>query len=335
MRFFSTSLPTKIPAYIITLSIIVSGILLGCYDSTKPPLRVALNVWPGFEFIFLAQELGYYQAEGLNIKLIPFETLADGRRAFEKHQVDVLAATPIELYTIREMTNLKPIIFMLSDFSNGSDMLLAQKTIQNVADLKGKKLALEIGTLDVMNAANALASAQLTFNDVQLTPMPQPNAIQALLAGEVDAVQTYQPFASQALANPNIVRLFDSSQTPGAIIDVLFANEESLQSRSEDYQRLVRAIDRAKQYHADHPEDANQRMAKREKITPAAFKDGMAGLKIVLPGEQIHYLKPGGLSEVLATTHRVLKSIGAINGPPCVNECTTAIAIDPSPMSYP
>jgi NitT/TauT family transport system substrate-binding protein len=317
-------------AVIISIALVVTGILIGCIQSTKPPLRIALNAWPGYEFLFLAQQLGYFQAEGLEVKLISFETLADGRRAFEKHQVDAMGGTLMEFYTAKEVANVQPTIFLVTDFSNGSDMLLANKNIADVAALKGKKLALEVGTVDVLTAANALASAQLTFKDVILTPMPQPNAIQALLAGDIDAVQTYPPFASEALANPNIVRLFDSSQTPGAIVDVLFAHQQSLQERAEDYQRLVHAFYKAMQYQTEHPEDANRRMADREKITPTEFRDGLAGIQMIPSDKQPDYFNKGQLLDILRKTHDAIKSIGAIQGPPCDQQCFSNTAIAPS-----
>ena len=64
-----------------------------------------------------------------------------------------------------------------------------------------------------------------------LVPLPQPSNIEALLKGEIAAAQTYPPFATTALADPNIVRLFDTSQTPGNIVDVLFTSSKVIQRR--------------------------------------------------------------------------------------------------------
>ncbi len=174
------------------LAILASMLLSGCAQKPAPPLRIALNAWPGYEFLFLADQLGYFKEEGVDVKLIPFQTLADGRRAFERRQVDVMGGSVVELYTSRDIAGFEPAVFLVTDDSNGSDMLLARKEFLDVLSLRGKKLALEIGTLDVLTSANALASAGLTFGDVQVVPMPQPSAIKALLAGEVDAVHVNQ-----------------------------------------------------------------------------------------------------------------------------------------------
>ncbi|PKG37822.1 ABC transporter substrate-binding protein [Psychromonas sp. Urea-02u-13] len=306
----------------------ISLLLLSCSKAPTQALRIGINAWPGYEYLTLAQQLGYYKDEGLNVKLIPFQTLADGRRAFEKGQFDVMAGTLMEFYTARDVKGVEPVVFMVADFSNGGDMLLAHKSITNVAALKGKKIGLEGGSIDVLTAANALASAQLTFKDVSLISLPQPNNIKALLAGEIDAAQTYPPFATQALADPNIVRLFDTSQTPGAIIDILFTRDDVVKERAADLAKVTRAFARAVQYQESNYDDAISRMAQREELSNADFIDALSGLKMVSQQEQITYLSAEGkLAPLLKATHIALTDIGVIEGPACDNRCFTDIAI--------
>jgi NitT/TauT family transport system substrate-binding protein len=302
--------------------------LLACSQQTPTtPVRIGINAWPGYEFISLAEQLGYFQEEGLAVKLIPFQTLADGSRAFEKHQIDIIGGTLMELYGMRDVPGVEPRAFLIADFSNGSDMLLAHKKFASVAALKGKKIGLEAGTVDVLTAANALASAQLTFADVTLVPLPQPSVIKALLAGDVDAAQTYTPFATEALANPDIIRLFDTSQTPGVIVDVLLTSGRFLQERPEDLGKIARAFFRAQSYYQNQPEDAIARMAKREGISADDFKAGMAGLQLVAAPQQLDYLGTHGkLMHLLGTTHQALTAIKAVKGPACAGECFTAQA---------
>ena len=313
-----------IPLYLLVL---FSLFLSSCSKTPPAALRIGINAWPGYEYLTLADQLGYYKDEGLEVKLIPFQTLADGRRAFEKGHIDIMAGTLMELYSAREVTGINPVVFLVADFSNGGDMLLAHKDIVNVAGLKGKKLGLEAGSVDVLTAASALASAQLSFNDVTLVSLPQPNNVKALLAGDIDAAQTYPPFATEALANPNIIRLFDTSQTPGDIIDVLFAHQSILTSRGDDLAKVARAFERAIQYQNTHHEDAIARMAKREGLTPAEFTDALSGLEIISQQEQATYLQEAKLLELLKTTHAALTSIGVIQKPACGSECFTDVAL--------
>ena len=307
--------------------IVLSLFTLSCSKSPLPELRIGINAWPGYEYLTLANQLGYYADQGLAVKLIPFQTLADGRRAFEKGHIDIMAGTLMEFYTAREISSINPVVFLVADFSNGGDMLLAHKNIPDVASLKGKKIGLEAGSVDVLTAADALASANLSFNDVILVPLPQPNNIKALLAGDIDAAQTYPPFATKALANPNIIRLFDTSQTPGNIIDLIFARGSILDERKQDLAKVANAFERAIQYQNNHYEDAIARMAKREGLTAEEFIDAQSGLQVINRHEQALYLQKGKLLELLKSTHTSLTSIGVITKPVCGSECFTDIAI--------
>ncbi len=305
----------------------IASIFLTACSKPTAELRIGINAWPGYEYLTLADQLGYYQDEGLKVKLTPFQTLADGRRAFEKGHIDVMAGTLMELYTAREIAGINPVVFLVADFSDGGDMLLAHKSITKVSELKGKKLGLEAGSVDVLTAANALASEQLSFNDVTLVSLPQPNNIKALLAGDIDAAQTYPPFATKALASPNIIRLFDTSQTPGNIIDILFAHQSIVKERGGDLAKLARAFERAIQYQKTNEADAIARMAKREGLSSEEFKDALSGLKIINQQEQADYLQGDKLLALLHSTHTALSSIGVIDKPPCNKECFTDVAL--------
>lgn len=315
---------------IVLLVYMLSMCLIGCTPEPKKALRIGINAWPGYEFLSLADQLGYYKEEGVEVKIMPFQTTADTRRAFEKHQIDIMCGTLIEFYTSREAHGVTPVIFMVTDFSNGGDVLLANKAIRNVADLKGKKIGLEIGSVDVLTAANALASAKLGFDDVTLVPLSQPANIKALLAGEIDAAQTYPPFATEAQADPNIVRLFDTSQTPGEIVDILFAHRAELMGNEASFAKIVRAFWRAVEYHRTHTEDANRRMAQREGLTPSEFADAFTGLQIVSADQQKNYLTQGTLLNQLTHTHQALFAIKAISGQACDAQCFSDAALKPS-----
>ena len=307
--------------------VLISLFIVGCSKPIPAALRIGINAWPGYEYLTLAKQLGYYKDEGVAVKLIPFQTLADGRRAFEKGHIDIMAGTLMEFYSAREISGIDPVVFLVADFSNGGDMLLAHKDITSIAALKGKKVGLESGSIDVLTAANALASAGLNFNDVTLISLPQPNNIKALLAGEIDAAQTYPPFATKALANPDIVRLFDTSQTPGDIIDLLFTRRIILNEREDDLTKVARAFERAIQYQKTDYKDAIARMAKREGLTSDEFIEAQSGLKIINSQGQREYLRGGKLLELLGTTHDALKSIGVIKRPVCGSECFTDVVV--------
>ena len=80
--------------------------------------------------------------------------------------------------------------------------------------------------------------------------------MKAMSQGVVDAVQTYPP-GSDAIRKLDGVRpIWDSSEAPGTILDVLAARRRVLDERSKDIRALLRAYRRAQDFYDKHPHEA-------------------------------------------------------------------------------
>ncbi len=71
--------------------------LVGCAPAPRPPLRLALNRWIGFDALWLADHLGFIAAEGLRIEILETTSTGDSWRLVELRQVDVFGGTMMEL----------------------------------------------------------------------------------------------------------------------------------------------------------------------------------------------------------------------------------------------
>ena len=98
----------------------------GCSKSDSGPLRIGINAWPGYEFLYLAQERGLYAAEGVQVKLVEFSSLADARRAYKKGQLDGFATTLVEVIQARAESDQTPEVVLAVDYSEGADMIIAK-----------------------------------------------------------------------------------------------------------------------------------------------------------------------------------------------------------------
>ena len=88
----------------------------GCAPEKPAALRVGLNPWPAYEFLYLAQEKGFYRAEGIEVRLVEFNSLSDARRAYERGQINVLASTVIEVLQARDNSPRSPQIVQVVDY---------------------------------------------------------------------------------------------------------------------------------------------------------------------------------------------------------------------------
>ena len=289
------------------------AVLLLIWSSLSPrtavdePIRIATNPWPGYEFLHLADKKGFFKEEGVNVRLVRFSALEDARRAYERGQVDGMAATLVDLLQAREHGRLAKIIFA-TDFSNGSDIIVARKDIHSLADLKGKKIGVESESFSLYVIARALEQAHLSLDDVKLESMDQLNIAEALLKGEIDATHTYPPYSTELMKHQDqVVQLFDSAQMPGEILDIVAIDPALITDRPEDIQAMRRAWDKAVAYGKAHPDEANDIMAHVEGIDVKDFDNALSGVKVLSLAEQEPYMVHGGtLEHVLVQVNDLL-----------------------------
>lgn len=285
----------------------------GCDFQPQATLRLGFNPWPGYELFKLAEQLGYYQQLGLNIQLVEFTSLGDSRRAFERQQIDVAAGTAVELLTAANTLKRPVQAFFLTNLSVGSDYLIAQPHLHRLIDLKGKRVAVEPGSLNLLLLHLAMQTVPLTLQDLQLVPMAQNSMPSAFLKGEVDAVVAYPPASDKLLAQvPDHARiLFDSSRTSDAIVDLLYASRDILEQREAELALLVRGFEMAREYTQKHPDDAYARMAARTNRERDDFERDMQGLKLLPLETQETMLQTGGsIENVLNESLQALRYAG-------------------------
>lgn len=304
------------------------ALLCACAPTHVAPLRVAISPWPGYEYVYLAQERGFFEAEGIEVRIVELESLGDSRAAFENGSVDAFGSTLVELLVSRAQGARRPQAFFVADYSSGSDMLLADSTIRTLADLRGKRIGFEAGSVDVIGVAAALASAGLTLHDVELVPMPQNEKDYAFERHTVEAVQCFPPVATALEKEAGVRRLFDSSRTPGLIADVLVADSVALARQPGRFSALLRAVSRAQQWAAEHPSEAYEIMGAREGLSAAEFAEGLSGVHVVPLEEQERHLRTGGETSVaLALTRSALITAGTLTRPDSVRTLVTARAL--------
>lgn len=279
--------------------------LAGC--SRHEPLRIGLNIWPGYEFIFLAEHLGYYREEGVDVKLIDFSSLADARRSFERGQIDGLGTTVVEVMLAAEASADPLKIVNVVDYSDGADVILTRPGFPDLASLKGRKVGVELGSLCVYVLARGLEQTGMTLADVVTVPKDQASMEADLRAGLLDAVVTYPPTSMAILKDPAFTPVFSTKKTPREVVDVIAFGEKTITQRPKDVAAVLRAFKRAQDYYVTHKAEALQIMAKREGISAEELEQALTdGLRVVTAADQAAYFSGGGLKTVITRTGQVL-----------------------------
>ena len=247
------------------------------YASSKDPLKVGVNIWVGWMPWWIVKEKGLLEKNHANAKLVFFGVQANSTTALASGHLDACSLATNDIVSIAAK-GVGTKIVLLNDESYGADMLVT-RNIDSVKDLKGKKIALEVGGVSNFFLNTVLEKNGVSPKDVQLLNMGAADAGSAFLAKTVDAAVTWEPYGSQAIKSGGKF-LATSKDTPNAIVDVLAVSDETAKNRGEDVKRVLNAWFDALDYIKTHPDDAYKIMAKASDVSVKEFKEMWEGVRM-------------------------------------------------------
>jgi NitT/TauT family transport system substrate-binding protein len=253
----------------------------------EQPLRLGTQLWPGTEPLFLARELGYLD-EG-SVRLVEYSSLSEANRDFRNGMIDAANVT-LDMALLLQQQGYEPRVVLVVDASNGADAILARPGVRRLQELRGKRIAVEDLAVSTYLLSRALEQAGLQPSDVRIIRLPADQHFRAYASGQVDAAVSYQPFAEQLLS-AGAHELFNSSQIPGEIIDVVVVRAEVLDRHPEQVRHLLQGWFQALGYLETHPEDAAARMSPRLDTSPTGFTALLKGLRLYSREENLFLLR--------------------------------------------
>jgi len=292
-----------------TAMLLMLTLLVGCSDpfdtsAESQPMRIGSNVWPGYEPLYLARELDYY--EGLPISMVEYPSASEVLRAYRNGAIQAAALTMDEVLILAE-SGLDPRVVLLLDVSQGGDVILGQGDVQRVSDLKGRKVGVENTALGAYVLSRALAMNDMQVSDVTLVPLEVNEHEVAFKAGKIDAVVTFEPVRTRLL-DVGAQLLFSSEDIPGEIFDVLVVEGEYLAQNREVVASLVQRWFQTLEYQRQNPQRAAETIARRQQLKPEDYLASMDGLKMVSRAENIEAMS-GQSPPVRAVMERLKNSM--------------------------
>ena len=220
---------------LLALTGVTSAVTAQSSDPVK--LNLGYSVWVGYGPWFIAQDQGYFKDNNLDVTLTDVENPADRFTAMAGKQLDGLSTT---LDTLSQYCNpetpFKAILAL--DESSGGDGIVANSSIKSIADLKGKKIGVNLGSVSQFLLEYIFKQNGLSDSDVTLVRMSQGDVPAALAAGQIDAGVTWEPHLTASVKN-GATLLVDSKSTPGLIVDVLVMRQDVLDAHPEVAPALI------------------------------------------------------------------------------------------------
>ena len=277
--------------------------LAACFRAPETALRIGTNVWIGSEPLYLARDLGRFEAG--TVQLVEYPSASEVLRAYRNQAIDGMVISLDELFGLAA-DGYDPRIILVVDVSHGADVVVGRNGMRTMRDLKGKSVAVESSALGAFVLSRALALNDMQASDVNIVHLESNEQPAAFEKGQVDAAVTFDPYRGQFLA-AGAKTLFDSTQIPGEIVDLLAVRASVIDKQPNAVQALLRGWFDAIDYMQRDPKDAARRMGVRQQTSGEQFLAAQQGLHVPSRDENLRML--GGGSPELAVTGRRLMTL--------------------------
>lgn len=283
---------------------LLAGLVAVAGVSQAATLNIGYSDWPGWVAWQVAIDKGWLKEAGLDVKFQWFDYSAS-IDAFAAGKIDADLMTNGDAL-VTGAGGARNLMVLVTDYSNGNDMIVARSGIRSLKDLKGKKVGIEIGLVEHLLLTDGLKKSGLSLNDVTLVNAKTNETPQVLASGQVDAIGAWQPNSGMALKTlPGSRAIYTSAQAPGLIYDVLAVNPSSFAAHRADYSKLIKVWDHVVSYIADPATqpDALKIMSARVGLSPLQYKPLLDGTHLIgiAEGKSV-FTKGEGLSSLYGSS---------------------------------
>ena len=193
----------------------------------KTDFKVAWSIYVGWMPWGWANDNGvvkkWADKYGITIEVTQFNDYVESINQYTAGAYDAVTLTNMDGLSIPAAGGVDTTAVIIGDFSAGNDAVIL-KGKEALADIKGQPVNLVEFSVSHYLLARALESVGMTERDVNVVNTSDPDMVGAFQTADVTAMVTWNPMVSEIAALPDAHKVFDSSQIPGEIIDMMVAN---------------------------------------------------------------------------------------------------------------
>jgi NitT/TauT family transport system substrate-binding protein len=248
---------------LLVLLIIIGAVGAGVYfgypylnkasKGNTPDLRAGFNNFVGFApGLYMNggaapnKESRMYKEFGITFEAVRMDDMQKLNDALKNGDLDFIFTTtdisPIGMDRSSDLAKMSVVQFLKIDDSRGADVFIVDKSINTVADLKGKKIACALGWPSNTLLHATLEAGGLTEKDVTILPMGDPFAAKtAFTTGNADATVVWSPDDQECLKSRDAKILTSTTLLPNIIMDGFIARKEVLEKKKDLFVKLSKA----------------------------------------------------------------------------------------------
>lgn len=286
---------------------LVSGAL--AQEPVKVKIALASANSSLYANVFLAQDLGYYAEEGLDVEITGYRGGGAAQQAVASGEGDMLCFFPAGVMrAVEKGIGQKIVGAQLNSPLGYSILVRADSGFQTMADLDGRTVGVSsVGSTSYFFALAAAAAVGITVEPVPVGGGYLP----ALMAGEVEAIVAT---ASRNAQSADLVETRSVSDLgvllPNSLPSVWVATDALIAEHPEAVEGVLRAAYRAILYMREHPEESVAYLMEFSVISDEALARQVYDLSIV-PQSTTAWLDPAWIEAA-----RDLYRLGGDGEPP-------------------
>jgi NitT/TauT family transport system substrate-binding protein len=163
---------------------------------------------------------------GIEIEVQLINDYIESINLYTAGEFDACTMTNMDALTIPAVGGVDSTALIVGDFSNGNDGIVMRNGT-SVADLKGREVKLVELSVSHYLLARALGMNGLSERDLTVVNTSDADIASIFIADPEGAVVTWNPPLQQVRNAAGAELVFDSSQTPGEIIDLLVIRSDA------------------------------------------------------------------------------------------------------------
>ena len=223
-------------------SLALSLSLHGAAAEAKKSFKVGWSIYVGWMPWGYAADSGivkkWADKYGISIEVKQFNDYVESINQYTAGAYDAVTITNMDTLSTPSAGGVDSTALIVGDFSNGNDAVIL-KDKAKLADIKGQKVNLVEASVSEYLLVRALESAKLSEKDVKIVNTSDADMAAAYKTADVSAVVTWNPIVSEVLGNKDAHKVFDSSQIPGEIMDLMVVNTAVLKDNPNFGKALV------------------------------------------------------------------------------------------------
>jgi len=218
------------------MMLILSSSLHGAWGASSDPVKVGIQLWPGYYPLLIAQHKGFFKELGLDLEYVLSEDYQQLSGMFNSKKIDLFCTPLGDGFALYDHDPSSKVVMVINE-SVGGDALLIKHPLAKVK--RPIKIGTNLDRFGELFVRQYMKVHDLHDGDVEFIQQQGSQALDFLRSQKADIVHTWEPYVSELKLYYGTTSIFDSSQTPGLIIDALFANGSFLQARPKDMKKFI------------------------------------------------------------------------------------------------